>query len=237
MGKKSRVRRKARRATIRKLRRVVRRPPLRVIEAEVVKELRPLEKKAVEEIRFLEKAAVKEEKVIGRAAVKEERAIGRAVVKEEQAVAKEVRFVEHELLLAERKFQKFGILEALQVLAGATIFTSIIALEGQVWPFAITSSWNLVAALNVFAFVFALAIMYLSGYLRIKRHHTIIARAMTVRMLMMYATALASAALILTIIRGGEWLSAYDLALKQIFVLVLPALVGGALADLIAAEV
>lgn len=183
------------------------------------------------------KPAIKRElKIIEAEIVKELRPVEKAAVKEERAIGKEVRIVEHELLHLERDMKRFGMLEVLQVLFGAIMLTSVFALQGQIWIVGITASWEFLIGLNVLFIAMAAAILYVAGYARIRRHHPILSRSVARRLLMLYMVCFTIAAAFLTAVRGGEWLVAPEIALKQIFTLVLPALAGGLTTDLIFAE-
>jgi len=155
---------------------------------------------------------------------------------EHDQITKEIRELEKDVHVIARRIKKFGLLEILQVAAGAVLLTALFAIHPQLWVIGISYGWDYVVSLNLIVLGAALIVLYFDGYLRIKRHHALIARSVTLRLAALYLTCFFIAAIFLTIVRGSEWLLVPELALKQIFALALPALAGGVISDFIFAE-
>lgn len=160
-----------------------------------------------------------------------EREVVGGLHKFEKVFIKEGEVVEHDVLHAGRRLRKFGLLEIVEVFLGAIILLTILAYQGQIWIWGITAPWNIVLIWNAAILITAYILLYISGYIRAKTHHVLVAHSVTVRLAATYAICFILVAAYLTLFRGGEWFTAPDLAIKQIFVLIVPALIGGALTD------
>lgn len=151
----------------------------------------------------------------------------------EKEIVKEVKVIEHEVILAEKLLKKFEKLEVAHVFLGAILLITPFALLTQVWVRAITSSWGFILGLNAVVLLIAATIIYITGFRIAKKHHQKIVHGTAKRLFSLYLVCFAVTVLFLSIIRSGEWILAPDLALKQVFTFVLPALLGGLIADLV----
>lgn len=163
---------------------------------------------------------------------KKRKTIKKELVAAEKEIVKEVRVIEHEVELAEKLLKKFGTLEILHVFLGALLFIGVFAFVGPIWIFAITASWPTVVLMNVLVVAILISAFYISGFRVSKKHHVRIVHGSGKRAVSIYLTCLLVAMLFVLVIRPAEFF-VLPLALKQVFALLLPALIGGLIADLL----